>query len=145
MKKLLAVILVLGLIISSSAFAESPDLQSMSFDELTALKESIEQEMKTRTVKKLDFHSLTIDELQELIVQSLLEMCSREEWVNELSPASSSKMFKNLFGRGVSLVFRDEKETYYSLWIRQDDIELEYPNAIELIVEHSAGIKIGGN
>lgn len=141
MKKLIAVIL-LGLMFCSSAVAESPDLQSMSFDELATLKESIEQEMKSRNVKKLDFHSLTIDELQEFIVQALLEMCSREEWVNELSP-SSSNMFKNIFGRGVSLIFRDAKENYYSLWLRQDDIELNFPNAIELILEHTAEIKIG--
>ena len=85
---------------------------------------------------------MTIDELQEFIVQALLEMCSREEWVNELSP-SSSNMFKNIFGRGVSLIFRDAKENYYSLWLRQDDIELNFPNAIELILEHTAEIKIG--
>ena len=131
MKKLIAVIL-LGLMFCSSAVAESPDLQSMSFDELATLKESIEQEMKTRNVNKLDFHSLTIDELQELIVHSLLEMCSREEWVNELSPTSSN-MFKNIFGRGVSLVFRDTKENYYFMWLRQDDIELDYMNATELL------------
>lgn len=142
MKRMIALILCVWLTICSSAFAESLDLGSMSFDELTALKESIEEEMKTRNVKKMDFHTLTVDELQEVIVQALLEMCSREEWVNELSP-SGSGMFRNVFGAGISLIFRDAKENYYSLWLRQDDVELNYSNASELILEQVQGIKIG--
>lgn len=141
MKRLIA-LLLLGLMVCSSSFAESPDLNSMSFDELTALKNSIEEEMKTRNVKKMDFHSLAVDELQEVIIQALLEMCSREEWVNELSPLHS-KMFESLLGHGVSLIFRDTKENFYSLWLRQDDVELNFSNASELTLEQVSEIKIG--
>ena len=35
------------------------------------------------------------------------------------------------------------KENYYYLWLRQDDVELNYSNANELIFEQIQGIKIG--
>lgn len=146
MKRLLALILTFELMVCSTgvAFGEPVDLESMSFDELTTLKESIEQEMRTRNVKKMDFHSLTTDELQEVMVQALLEMCSREEWVNELS-AYNETMYKRLFGRGVSLIFRDTKENYYTLWLHQEDVELNYMTSTELVFENLKDLKIGGD
>lgn len=141
MKRLL-VLVCACILLCFPALAETINLESMTFDELTALKASIEEEMKTRNVKKLDFASLTTDELQALIVQSLLELCSRESFVADLSPSNASRTLSNLFGRGAYLVFRDTKENFYSIWLNETDIELLFLNSTERILQEVSDIQI---
>ena len=61
MKKVFAFVLAL-MLLCSTALAEV-DLQSMTFDELMELQSSIETELETRNINKLDFSSLRPDEL----------------------------------------------------------------------------------
>ena len=117
------------------------NLESMSFSELTELQSSVETEIRTRNVEKLDLKSLATNELEELILQSFYEMCSREEFVGQLS-GSSAKSFQSLFGKGIQLIFSDVKGIWYTIELTDQNIALGYKTKIELTAEEIAKINI---
>ena len=145
MRQLTAVLCAILMLWSLSAMAEKPDdidLTTMTLEELSQLQVKVKEEMKNRTIEEFDLENLTIDELKELMVQSLLEMCSREEFVNDLGMTPSGKMYKSLFGKGVSLIFRDTKENYHYLWLDENDVKLLFKTETEKKLEGVVDIQI---
>ena len=116
MKRLIALLCAILLMFASSGMAESSS--------------------------EIDLKNLTVDELQELIIRSLLEMCSREEFVDSLGTAPSGRMYKSLFGKGISLIFRDTKENYHLLWLDENDVELLFNTRTEKELEGIENLQI---
>lgn len=134
MKKLCCVLV--GLILLYSTALAEVDLQSMTFDELMELQSSIETELETRTINKLDFTSLRPEELEQFIVTALLELCSREEYVNEMNTSGIENRFSSLFGKsGIHLIFCDTKENWHYIPLSDEQVELKFKTSMELIYE----------
>lgn len=134
MKKICAFLIAL-MLLCPAALAEV-DLQSMTFDELMELQSSIETELETRNINKLDFSSLRPDELEQFIVTALLELCSREEYVNEMSTSGMEKRFSAWFGKtGIHLIFCDTKENWHYIPLSNEQVELQFKTSTELMYE----------
>lgn len=137
MKKVCVFLLAL-MLLCSAALAEI-DLQSMSFDELKELQTSIETELKTRNINKLDFSSLHPEELEQFIVTALLELCSREEYVNNMNSSGIENRFASWFGKsGIHLIFCDTKENWHYIPLSDEQVELQFKTELELILEEAA-------
>lgn len=141
MKKLLCLLLCL-VCLPAFALAEV-DLQSMSFDELKELQNSIEEELKTRSINKLDFSSLCSEELEQFIVTALLELCSREEYVNTMNSSGIENRFASWFGKsGIHLIFCDTKENWHYIPLSSEQVELKFNTRLEQIIEEAAQIEL---
>lgn len=141
MKKLLCLLLCL-VYLPAFALAEV-DLQFMSFDELKELQNSIEEELKTRSINKLDFSSLRSEELEQFIVTALLELCSREEYVNTMNSSGIENRFASWFGKSeIHLIFCDTKENWHYIPLSSEQVELKFKTHLEQIIEEAAQIEL---
>ncbi len=138
MKKLFTMMCFCLMLLCSTALAEI-DLESMSFDELMDLQASIEEEVKTRNINKLDFSSLRSEELEQFIVKAIQELCSREEYVFNLSQSAFGKRLTSMYGnRGVHLTFHDTKENWYYIYLTDENIEVKFKTRLEQTIEEAA-------
>lgn len=113
----------------------------MSFEELSALQANVEEEMRTRNVKKLDFKSLETLELQELILQCLRELCTREdfgEWVT----INQYKSIKSWYSAGAYLLFNDTNGHLLQLILTDENMKRTFKTTVERTLEETAQIKI---
>lgn len=111
----------------------------MSVNELKELQTNIETELKTRSITKLDFSSLRPEELEQFIVTALLELCSREEYVNNMNSNGMGNRFASLFGKsGIHLIFCDTKENWHYIPLSDEQVELQFKTELELILEEAA-------
>ncbi len=122
MKKLLCLLLCL-LCLSAFALAE-PDHESLPLD-------------------KLDLSSLNSEELEQFILTAVLELCSREDFVNDLNTAPLQNRFKSLFGNsGIHLIFCDTKESWFYIPLSSEQVELMFKTRLEQIIEEAAQIEL---
>lgn len=136
MKKLVMIILVL-MLIPVIALGEI-DLSTMSNDELADLKERIDAETEKRNSVILDVRSLSIEELKEIVYQSICELCSRKDFKDGASANTYGVNIplKNWYGKGVILFFRDTKEQWFGVRISENDIERSFTTTAEDIAEN---------